>query len=205
MKRSTMFFAPMILSVALTSGVPLTTAHPATTQEETAADDAEPATALDFKLQDIDGKEVDLSKYKGKVVVLVNVASKCGMTSQYKQLQALHTKLGEQGVAVLGIPCNQFGGQEPGSEADIKTFCSTNYGVTFDMFSKVDVKGTGANPLFKYLSEQELQPKGAGDVAWNFEKFILDKTGKPIARFGSRVKPDDAEFMAVIETALKSE
>jgi glutathione peroxidase len=206
MKKSTMLLVPMILGVALTSGIELAVAQPATAQEET-ADDAEPATAqetaLDFKLKNIDGEEVDLTKYKGKVVVVVNVASKCGMTPQYKQLQELHAKMAEQGVAVLGFPCNQFGGQEPGSEADIKTFCSKNYGVEFDMFSKVDVNGDEATPMYKYLTEQELQPKGAGAVGWNFEKFILDKTGKPIARFGSRVKPDDEGFVEVIEAALK--
>ena len=159
--------------------------------------------ALNFKVKSIDGAEVDMTKYAGKVVVVVNTASKCGMTPQYEQLQELHTKFAEKGVKVLGFPCNQFGGQEPGSESDIKSFCTKNYGVTFDMFSKVDVNGDDANAFFKHLKEQELSPKGKGDVRWNFEKFVLDKTGKPIARFGSRVKPDSEEFMNVIKKALE--
>ncbi len=159
--------------------------------------------ALSFKVKSIDGAEVDMTKYAGKVVVVVNTASKCGMTPQYEQLQELHAKFGEKGVKVLGFPCNQFGGQEPGSESDIKAFCTKNYGVTFDMFSKVDVNGDDANQFFKHLKEQELAPKGKGDVKWNFEKFVLDKSGKPIARFGSRVKPDGKEFMAVIKKALE--
>ena len=157
--------------------------------------------ALDFTVKSIDGEEINMSKYLGKVVVVVNTASKCGMTPQYEQLQELHTKFKDQDVAVLGFPCNQFGGQEPGSEEDIKSFCSENYGVTFDMFSKIDVNGDNASELYKYLKSQTLKPKGEGDVRWNFEKFVIDKTGKPIARFSSRVKPDSDEFMAVIKKA----
>ncbi len=177
---------------------------PSRTEPAAAEASDEPATAgaLSFQVKSIDGADVDMSKYAGKVVVIVNTASKCGMTPQYKALQELHTEYSEQGVVVLGFPCNQFGGQEPGTEADIKTFCTKNYGVTFDMFSKVDVNGDDANELFKFLTAQEIQPKGAGAVGWNFEKFILDKTGKPIARFGSRVKPDSEEFTSVIKAAL---
>ena len=174
-------------------------------QQDGAVDEvaADIPAALNFKVKSIDGAEVDMTKYAGKVVVVVNTASKCGMTPQYEQLQELHTKFAEKGVKVLGFPCNQFGGQEPGSESDIKSFCTKNYGVTFDMFSKVDVNGDDANAFFKHLKEQELPPKGKGDVRWNFEKFVLDKTGKPIARFGSRVKPDSEEFMNVIKKALE--
>ena len=161
--------------------------------------------ALSFTMKSIDGNDVELSKYLGNVVVVVNTASRCGLTPQYKQLQELHTNYADKGVKVLGFPCNQFGGQEPGSEADIKTFCSKNYGVTFDMFAKVDVNGESACELYKFLKSQETKPKGTGEIGWNFEKFILDKSGKPIARFGSRVKPDAAEFTSVIEQALAEE
>lgn len=209
-RKKTMFRRTQVLSLLLCGLATAANAQDAATQEKPAAEakateaqtTEEAPTALDFKVKSIDGVEVDLSKYKGNVVVIVNTASKCGMTPQYKQLQELHTKYGGQGVKVLGFPCNQFGGQEPGTEADIKTFCTKNYGVTFDMFSKVDVKGDEANDLFKFLTAAEVQPKGSGDVGWNFEKFVLDKTGKPIARFGSRVKPDSEEFVEVIKAAM---
>lgn len=176
-----------------------------TEQTPETADDA-PATppALNFTMKSIDGTDVKLSKYLGNVVVVVNTASRCGLTPQYESLQELHTKYAPKGVKVLGFPCNQFGGQEPGTEADIKTFCSKNYGVTFDMFSKVDVNGEKTCDLYKYLKAQETQPKGTGDIGWNFEKFILDKSGIPIARFGPRVKPDSEEFIAEIEKALQN-
>ena len=166
-----------------------------------------PATpaALNFTMKSIDGTDVNLSKYLGNVVVVVNTASRCGLTPQYEGLQELHTKYASKGVKVLGFPCNQFGGQEPGTEADIKTFCSKNYGVTFDMFSKVDVNGEKTCDLYKHLKAQATQPKGAGDVGWNFEKFVLDKSGKPIARFGPRTKPDNEDFISEIEKALNDD
>lgn len=161
--------------------------------------------ALNFNMKSIDGKEVSLSKYAGKVVVFVNVASKCGYTPQYKQLQALHAKLGDKGVAVIGVPCNQFGGQEPGTSTEIVEFCKLNYGVEFDLLSKVDVKGDAQAPLYKHLTSLELAPKGKGPVRWNFEKIVVDKSGNPIARFGSKVKPDSDEFMDVINKALAAD
>jgi glutathione peroxidase len=192
------------VTVAAVAQEPSAPAVPATGDAVAAETETEGTAGpgLKFTAKSIDGADVDLSKYAGKVVVIVNTASKCGMTTQYKQLQELHEKWSPKGVTVLGFPCNQFGGQEPGSEAEIKTFCTTNYGVTFDMFSKIDVNGEDADGLYKFLTVQELQPKGAGDVGWNFEKFVLDKSGKPIARFGSRVAPDDKAFMEVITTAL---
>jgi glutathione peroxidase len=179
-------------------------AVPAEQTTETAAGTPATPAALSFTMKSIDGTDVELSKYLGNVVVVVNTASRCGLTPQYKQLQELHANYAEKGVRVLGFPCNQFGGQEPGTEADIKTFCSKNYGVTFDMFSKVDVNGEKTCDFYKYLKAQATEPKGTGDIGWNFEKFILDKSGKPIARFGPRVKPDSAEFIAEIEKALKN-
>jgi glutathione peroxidase len=159
-------------------------------------------TALRFKMESLDGEEVDLATYAGKVVMIVNVASKCGYTSQYEQLQALHEKYAEQGLAILGFPCNQFLGQEPGSAEEIRQFCRLNYGVTFDMFAKVDVKGKNACDLYRLLTSLDTKPKGAGKIGWNFEKFILDRNGFVVARFGSGTKPDAPEVISIIETEL---
>lgn len=158
--------------------------------------------ALNFTMKSIEGEDVKLSKYAGKVVVLVNVASKCGLTPQYEQLQALHKEYADKGVAIVGFPCNQFGGQEPGTEKEILAFCKNEYEVEFDLMSKIDVNGDNQCDLYKHLNALDLAPKGKGAVRWNFEKYILDRTGKPVGRFGSRVKPDSEEFMAVINKAL---
>ena len=159
-------------------------------------------TALRFEMESLDGQGVDLAKYAGKVVMIVNVASKCGYTSQYEQLQALHEKYAEQGLAILGFPCNQFLGQEPGSAEEIKQFCRLNYGVTFDMFAKVDVKGKNACDLYRLLTSLDTKPKGAGKIGWNFEKFILDRSGFVVARFGSGTRPDAPDVISIIETEL---
>ncbi len=158
--------------------------------------------ALNFTMKSIQGEDVKLSKYAGKVVVFVNVASKCGHTPQYQQLQEFHSKYAAKGVAVVGVPCNQFRGQEPGTDKEILAFCKEKYGVDFDLMSKVDVNGDKQCDLYKHLNAVDVKPRGKGDVKWNFEKFVLDKTGKPIARFASNVKPDSEAFMAVINKAL---
>lgn len=160
--------------------------------------------ALNFKVKSLDGKDVELSKYDGKVVLVVNVASECGLTPQYKDLQAIYDQYKDQGLVVLGFPCNQFGSQEPGTEAEIKQFCTENYGVTFDMFSKVDVNGEKAAPLYKYLTALETKPKGAGKVSWNFEKFLLNRKGEVVARFEPQTKPDSTEVVSAIEKELKA-
>ena len=162
------------------------------------------ANVLDFKMKALDGKEVDLNRYKGDVVLVVNVASECGLTPQYDQLQALHAKYGSKGLRVLGFPCNQFGKQEPGSSEEIREFCSSNYGVTFDLFEKVDVNGDDACPLYKMLTSLDAKPKGAGDVSWNFEKFLIDRDGKVVHRFEPQTKPDDPVLIGVIEGELKA-
>lgn len=161
------------------------------------------AKALDFKMKSLDGKDVDLSKYQGKVVLVVNVASECGLTPQYEQLQALHDKFGERGLAVLGFPCNQFGKQEPGDSKEIAKFCEANYGVKFDMFAKVDVNGADACDLYKHLTKLETKPKGAGKVGWNFEKFLINRDGQVVARFDPQTQPDADEVVSLIETSLK--
>lgn len=158
---------------------------------------------LDHKMKSLDGKEVDLSKYQDKVLLIVNTASKCGATPQYKDLQALHEKYKDQGLVVLGFPCNQFAGQEPGTALQISEFCTKNYGVTFDMFDKVDVNGDNAADLFKYLTAQDAKPVSAGPVKWNFEKFLIDRDGNVAARFPTRQKPQSPEVVTAIETELK--
>ena len=165
---------------------------------------ADKVNAYTFKMNSLDGKEVDLKKYEGKVVLAVNVASRCGFTSQYEQLQQLHEKFGKKGLCVLGFPCNQFGTQEPGSSKEIAQFCNTEYGVTFDMFEKVDVNDENACELYQYLTSQEVKPKGKGKVRWNFEKFLIGKDGKVIARFGSSTAPDSKELIKLIEEQLAS-
>lgn len=158
--------------------------------------------ALSFKMKSLKGKEVDLGEYQGKVVLMVNVASKCGLTGQYKQLEALHEKYGSEGLAVLGFPANQFGGQEPGTDTEISEFCTSTYGVKFDMFSKVVVKGDGQCDLYKFLTSKETDPKFAGDISWNFEKFLINRQGEVVNRFAPGTKPDDPKVIAAIETEL---
>ena len=172
------------------------------------AEDKKPAEKtpplLKHEMKSLTGKKVDLAKYNGKVMLITNVASQCGATPQYKPLEALHEKYSEKGLAVLGFPCNQFNGQEPGNDEDIATFCQKNYGVKFDMFSKVDVKGDKAADLFKQLTAKEnfANDKDAGPVKWNFEKFLVSKEGKVVARFRTGVEPDDAEVVKAIEAEL---
>jgi len=164
--------------------------------------DVKVPAVLNFKMKGLDGKEVDLARYKGKVVMFVNVASKCGYTPQYKGLQALHEKYKDKGLAIIGVPANNFGAQEPGSDEEIKTFCATNYGVKFDMLGKVSVKGDDITPLYKFLTSPDSNPKFAGDVKWNFEKFLVARNGQVVGRFGSKTKPDDKDFVAAIEREL---
>jgi glutathione peroxidase len=161
------------------------------------------APVLNFKMKSLDGKEVDLAKYQGKVVLIVNVASKCGNTPQYEGLQALHEKYSKEGLAILGIPANDFGKQEPGTNADIAKFCKKNYGVTFDMFAKVHVKGEQKCPLYKFLTSKKTDPKFAGEVEWNFQKYLIGRNGEIVARFGHRVKPESEEVVKVIKGELE--
>jgi glutathione peroxidase len=157
-------------------------------------------TAHEFSLKSIDGEKVSLEKYEGKVLLIVNVASRCGLTPQYEQLQAMHQKYAGKGLVVIGVPCNQFGGQEPGSEADIKQFCSSKYSVTFPMMSKIEVNGKGEDPLYSWLKSQTDKKS---DISWNFEKFVVGKDGKVVGRFSPRVKPDAEEVVKAIDAALK--
>jgi glutathione peroxidase len=157
---------------------------------------------LRFKMKSITGQEVDLAQYKGKVLLMVNVASKCGLTPQYEGLEALHQKYKDQGLVVLGFPCNQFGGQEPGTDAEIAEFCAKDYGVKFPLFSKIDVNGPGAAPLYQALTAADAKPKGKGKISWNFEKFLVGKNGAIAARFSPDTEPSDKELLSAIEAEL---
>ena len=158
-------------------------------------------TVYDFSCSDNAGQPADLEQYRGKALLIVNTASKCGYTSQYKGLQALHKKYGDKGLLIAGFPCNQFGGQEPGTEAEIKTFCETKFDVEFPMFSKVEVNGKDRHPLYEALAGKD-SPK-SGEIGWNFEKFLVDADGKIIGRFKSGVTPNSDELTKEIEKLLK--
>lgn len=163
----------------------------------------EETIVLDHKVKDIDGKDVDLGRYKGKVVLIVNVASKCGLTPQYAQLVELHEKYHDQGLEILGFPANNFMKQEPGTNEEIKTFCSTKFGVDFDMFAKISVKGGDMEPLYKALTSKSANGEFGGKIKWNFTKFLLNRKGVVVARFEPKVKPDAEDVIAAIEKALK--
>ncbi len=171
---------------------------------EDAADDAETAipAVLDFDVETIDGETISLDQYHGDVVLIVNVASKCGLTPQYKQLQQLHEKHAEAGLSILGFPANNFGQQEPGSNDEIATFCEQNYGVEFDMFAKVSVEGDDQAPLYAFLTSEETNPDYAGRIQWNFDKFLVSREGEVIARFSPRTKPSDKKVLKAIKDAL---
>ncbi len=160
---------------------------------------------LSFTVKDIDGLDVNLSKYAGQVVLIVNVASKCGLTPQYEGLQALQDKYADKGLTVLGFPANNFMKQEPGTDEEIKFFCTSKYNVTFPMFSKISVKGDDKAPLYQFLTEEESNGEFAGDINWNFEKFLVGRDGKVIARFSPKTAPDAEEVIAAIEKAIASE
>ncbi len=162
---------------------------------------AESPNLLTIPLKDIDGKEMTLAAYQAKVVLVVNVASECGYTAQYEGLEALYRKYKAKGLVIVGVPCNDFGGQEPGTEAEIKKFCSSRFQVTFPLTSKVSVKGKAAHPLFVAFTGKEAGHPGP--VSWNFNKFLVGKDGKLLARFDSSVAPESAELQAAIEKALK--
>jgi len=154
---------------------------------------------LSFTMDSINGKPIDLSKYQGRVVLMVNVASQCGYTPQYEGLEELHKKYAAKGLSILGFPANDFGAQEPGTNGEIAQFCKQNYGVEFDMFSKIVVKGPDHAPLYKYLTSH---PKFRGEVGWNFEKFLVSRNGEVIGRLKSEVEPLSREMLGAIEMAL---
>jgi glutathione peroxidase len=156
----------------------------------------------DFAAKTIDGAERSLAEYDGKALLVVNVASRCGLTPQYDKLEALYRRYESRGLTVLGFPCNQFGAQEPGTEEQIKEFCTSKYDVTFPMFAKIDVNGASAHPLYAFLTAQPTQPEGPGKVSWNFGKFLVGKDGNVLARFAPTEDPTSATVTSAIERAL---
>lgn len=180
---------------AATPAAPAPKAEPAQPAAKPAAD----GYVLNHKVKAIDGAEVDLNKYKGKVVLIVNVASRCGFTPQYKQLEDLHKAKSGQGLVVLGFPANNFGGQEPGSDEEIKKFCESKFNVTFPMFSKISVKGADQHALFKQLAAAKGEPK------WNFTKYLIDREGKVVERFESSISPTSSEVTETIDKLLGPE
>jgi glutathione peroxidase len=160
-------------------------------------------SVLEFTMKDIDGKDVKLDDYRGKVLLMVNVASKCGYTPQYEGLESIYRKYKDQGLVVMGFPANNFLGQEPGTNEEIKTFCKTRYDVSFPMFAKISVKGDDIHPLFRFLTNKETNPEFSGDISWNFNKFLVDRTGKVVDRFETREKPESEKIALAIEKALK--
>jgi glutathione peroxidase len=161
-----------------------------------------PTSVLDFSVQDIDGKSVALSRYKGDVLLVVNTASFCGYTRQYQGMEAVYERYKGRGFAVLAFPANEFGEQEPGSNAEIKSFCSSNYHVTFPLFAKIVVNGEGIHPLYQFLTSPETDPKFSGPIPWNFAKFLVDRKGTVIARFQPGDEPESEKVTQAIEAAL---
>jgi glutathione peroxidase len=160
-------------------------------------------TIYDYSVNNIDGQPESLAAYKGKVLLVVNVASKCGFTPQYAGLQSLYAKYQDKGFVILGFPANNFASQEPGTNAEIKTFCTRKYSVTFPMFSKVSVLGADKTPLYGYLTSPTSDPKFAGDIKWNFTKFLIGRDGQIVARFEPKVTPDSPEVTSAVESALQ--
>ncbi len=165
--------------------------------------DSPTKNVYNFDVNDIDENSVSLSKYKGNVLMVVNVASKCGATPQYAQLQDIYQKYNDKGFYVLGFPANNFGKQEPGTNEQIKQFCTGTYNVTFPMFSKISVKGSDIHPLYQFLTSPDTNPEYAGEITWNFNKFLIDKNGEIINRFPTKTKPNDPNVIAAIESALR--
>lgn len=158
----------------------------------------------DFSAKSSDGTDIKLDSYKGKVLLIVNVASKCGFTPQYEGLQRIYSRYQPQGLEIIGFPANNFLWQEPGSDDEIKTFCRTKYGVTFPVLAKISVRGADKHPIYRFLTEKQTDPQFSGEISWNFNKFVVDRTGRIVARFGATDEPESAQVKQAIENALKS-
>ena len=156
----------------------------------------------DFTVRDIDGREIKLETYAGKVLLVVNVASKCGFTHQYEGLERIYNRYKDDGLVVLGFPANNFANQEPGSEAEIRQFCTLNYGVSFPMFSKISVRGRNIAPLYRFLTGKQTNPEYAGKISWNFNKFLVSREGEIVGRFGTKTDPEDEQLIRAVEQYL---
>jgi glutathione peroxidase len=176
---------------------------PAARAEEKKEGEKKVPAVLNFKMKGLDGKEIDLSKYQGKVVLIVNVASECGYTPQYEGLEKLYETYGKDGLVVVGVPANEFGKQEPGTDAEIARFCKDTYNVKFPMTSKVVVKGEGITPLYQHLTSRDTNPKFGGEIKWNFTKFVVGRNGEIVARFEPKVEPTSDEVVKAVEAELK--
>ena len=198
MKKSFALVGAIVISIACLSIV-----KAISLKSETVAPESAYTSVYDFTVTDIDGKPVKLEAYKGKTVLIVNVASKCGYTPQYEGLQATYAKYKDRGLVILGFPANNFMGQEPGTNEEIKQFCSLKYNVTFPLFAKISVKGEDKHALYKFLTDKATNPEFGGEISWNFNKFLIDKSGKIVARFGSGDKPEGDKVTQAIEQALK--
>jgi glutathione peroxidase len=205
MKRHTLILIAWSFVASIVTAAPPPAAPsrqpPVASPPPSAPADKAPAV-LKFTMKDIDGSDVHLSKYQGKVVLMVNVASQCGLTPQYKDLQALHERYADKGLVILGFPANEFGEQEPGSNEEIKAFCTDEYQVKFPMFAKVVVKGDGQCDLYKFLTGADTNPKFAGEIKWNFTKFLIGRDGQIVNRFEPKVKPSDEVVVNAIEAEL---
>ena len=190
----------MIWLVALLAVVASSTITSPLISQQKEKSPMQPGNIYGFTMKTIDGREKPLSDYQGKVLLIVNVASRCGYTPQYKDLEEVYRKYRSQGFRILAFPANNFGGQEPGSDEEINEFCSTNYDVTFDLFSKISVKGDDQHPLYRYITNESPFP---GEVKWNFQKYLADRKGNIVAMFPSRVKPSDKQVVEKIEALLK--
>ncbi len=191
-----------MISVSLLVSTGLLCALPAAV---VARDTPAPASIHDFTMKTIEGKDLPLAEYRGKVVLIVNVASECGYTPQYKDLEALYRKYRDRGFVVLGFPANNFGGQEPGTDAEIREFCSTTYDVTFPMFSRISVAGGDQHPLYRFITSGGGNPAVAGEVKWNFQKYLVGRDGRLLGKYLSRVKPLSEELVQAVENALAAQ
>lgn len=196
---SPLWCVALLLAVGLTASV---FAEPTTQPSTQPSAVSSVGAPLRFTMKSLDGRDVDLSQYQGKVILMVNTASKCGNTPQYAPLEALYKKYVDQGFVILGFPSNDFGHQEPGTDIEISEFCTKNYGVTFPMFSKVDVKGDNICPLYAYLTGKDTDAPFAGTITWNFEKFLIGRDGNVVARFKPKTQPDSPQVIAAIEAEL---
>ncbi|NLP11503.1 glutathione peroxidase [bacterium] len=182
--------ALILIAWALTAGLP-------------GCKSSSPEGALNFTMRTIDGEEQSLTRYRGKAVLIVNVASRCGLTPQYEALQKVYETYHAQGLEILGFPANNFKAQEPGSDSDIKAFCTATYGVTFPLFSKISVAGEDIHPLYRFLTDEKTNPEFGGAIQWNFTKFLISRKGQIVARFEPKVKPDSEEMIRAVENALR--
>jgi glutathione peroxidase len=188
-------FSALAMSAALLVSIPWAMVSAQTPSKK-------PTSVLGFTMKDIDGKDVPLAKFQGKVLLIVNTASQCGYTPQYKGLQEIYQKHKDQGFEILAFPANEFGAQEPGTDDQIKQFCSSRYQVTFPLFSKIVVKGKGIHPLYEFLTSESTDPKHAGPIPWNFAKFLVNRKGEVVSRYEPGIKPESTDLNGAIEKAL---